>query len=361
VAKVVAALLLLALSVRAGDPEVAKFLFAKGQKEVRAKRYDAAEKLFARAIAEYSPYPEALFARGQVLERLDRPHDAATAYQACMDAVNGAEKPPSKWKSASSRAGRALTKLRRKFAALDSINRGYLKKFVAFGKKHYKSNPKWSRRAFEVVLAIDPTNASAKAYLAKLPADGDAAPTGKNGSGKGKGKRWGKALIEPGSLENWDPGATDTWSIRDDVITGDGVTRDGHINWLESVSLPGKFSLQVKIRIVRDGADRRTVGLFFGDGKDAWWALMIEHDDYMSLIRHERGTNTAVSSRELPKIKWSSWHTLRIEVDKENAEFFFDDKRIIEIEVPRRQRFGGMFGFFVQRVKAQFKELELRK
>lgn len=359
-AKVCVALLLIGLPVWAGDPEVAEFLLGKGQKEARAKNYEEAEKFLRRSIAEHTPNPEASFAHGEVLEKLDRGSEAAVAYQACIDAVAGADSPSSKWKGVSRRAARALAKLKKQFAALHSLNKKHLPKFLAFGKRHYKKNPRWSRRAFEIVLSIDPTNASAKAYLAKLPAEDEAANGDK--PAPAKGKAWGEPQIRPDSLKNWEPGATDTWSIDRGVITGDGAGRDGHINWLDDLALHGKYALQTKFRLVRGGGNRRTIGFFIGNGKTSWWALMLDWNDEMVLLRHERGTNTAVSSRSLKDVNLSEWHTLRFEVDnKKNVEIFVDGKSMIELEVPRQQAFAGQFAFFVQAAKVQFKELEHRK
>ncbi|MHC4954399.1 MAG: tetratricopeptide repeat protein [Planctomycetota bacterium] len=352
-------LLLLALPAWTGDQEVAKFLFDKGKKEFRAKRYDKAEEFFRRALAEHTPYPEASYEHGQALEKLGRSQEAADAYQTCIAAVNGAEKPSAKWKGASRRAGRALTKLRKEFAALDGVNRKFVKKFSDLGKRLYKTNPKWARRAFETVLAIDPTHASAKAYMADLEKKGVTGTSTKTGAKKGK--TWGKQLIRSDSLKGWDPGATDHWSIDGDVITGDAEGRSGQINWLERAPLSGQYSLRCRLRLLQDRGSRRTVGLFIGDGKDGWWAIMLETNNTMTLYRSEGSTNTAVASRSIGKKDLSTWHSLRVEVSKDTAEIFFDDKQIIEAEVRRSQPWAGMMGFFVQDGKIEFKDLELKK
>jgi len=362
VGKVLVALLVLGIPVWAGDPEVAKFLLDKGKKEARAKNYEEAESLFRRSIAEFPPNPEACYEHGQVLAKLDRGQAAMAAYNACIEAVDKEESPSSKWKSVGRRAARALSKLKKQFAGLDKINRKYLPKFLAFGKLHYKSNPRWSRRAFEAVLAIDPTNASAKAYLAKLPSEEEIAKGG-GAPDTAEGKGWGKPLIDKGTLKNWEPGSDATWSISGSVITADAKGPTGFINWLDQPTFHGKFALQFKFRVVRDGADRRTVGFFLGNGKDAWWALMIERDNTVVLLRYEGGRNTAVASRTLDAgIKMSSWHSLRFDIDNdEDVQISVDGKVLIEMAVPRRQKFEGQMGFFVQSAKAQFKDLELRK
>ena len=359
-------LLLLALPAWSGDQEVARLLFEQGRKVFRAKKYKEAEKYLGRALAEHTPFPEASYWYGQALEKLGRAQEAAHAYRVCIAAVDGLDAPPPKWKSASSRAARALSKLRRQFAALDGVNRKYIKRFLDFGKRHRATNPQWARRAFETVLAIDPAHSAAKAYLAKLPA-GARGPVGKPGPGAGtgaatgKGKAWGTPLITPEDLGDWDPGESANWSIDGRVITGDAVGRSGKINWLDKVALKGKYALRVSFRVIRDGGSRRTIGLFIGDGGDAWWAIMLDEGDSLSLVRVAGASSNEVKSRSVGRTKWTTWHTLRVEVDGSDASIFLDDKKLIEITVPRRQAFAGGLGLFIQNARVEFKDLELRK
>jgi len=355
VTRVRALLILLTLPAWAGDAEVAEFLLEKGRKEFRAKHYEEAEKLFRRALAEQTPYPEAAFEHGQVLQKLGRSIEAAAAYQTCISAVDRADEPARKWKTVSGRAARALKKLRREFADLNSVNKTYVRKFMALGKAQMKSNPAWARRAFEAVLAIDPTHSPAKAYLAKLPRDGEAA------AGAKKGKPWGKAMIRPDRLTGWDPGPSENWSIRGGVVTGTAQGRHGQINWNENFSLQGEYALQVRLRLIGEAGARGAMGIFIGDGRDDWWAIMLETPDELTLVRYENKKNNTVSAKQLDVAKWSSWHVLRVVVTKADVQFFFDGKLITDLPHSRRQPFTGQCALFVQDVKVEFKDLELRK
>lgn len=345
---------MLTLSAWAGDQEVAKFLFAKGETALRSKQYANAEGYFRRALEEYTPYPEASYGHGVTLEKLDRSQEATAAYRACIAAVGAAEKPTPKWKTAGNRAARALKKLRREFAALDKLGKKHIKDLLAFARKNSKANPRWARRAYETVLAIDPANATAKVKLGKL------APVGSSGS-TGKKKAWGKPLIKPDDFGNWDPGRTTVWDIRRGVITGHSEGPEGQINWLKDTSLTGDYSLQIEFRLMADYGDRRTIGFFVGDAGDRWWSIMLEGEGTCTLMRYQDGRNTRAGAKTFGRIKWSKWHTLRIEVKKDNVKMFLDDQFALEIDVTRTQKFEGKFGLFIQAAKTEFKELELRK
>ena len=344
----------LTLSAWAGDQEVAKFLFAKGETALRAKQYADAEGYFRRALEEHTPFPEASYGHGVTLAKLNRTQEAIAAYRACISAVSAAKKPTPKWKTASNRAMRALKKLRKDFAALDKLGKKHIRDLLTFAQKHAKANPRWARRAYETVLTIDPGNATATAKLGKLPADDS--PTR-----NGKKKSWGKPLIKAGDLGNWDPGKTSVWHIRGSVITGASDDHEGYINWLEDTSIGGDYELRIKFRLIREHGGRRTIGFFVGDGRDTWWSIMLEGAGTMSLIRYQDGRNSSVGVKTLDAVKWTSWHTLKIEVKKEHAKLFLDDKLGLELDVERGQKFAGKFGLFIQAAKVEFKELELRK
>jgi len=137
--------------------------------------------------------------------------------------------------------------------------------------------------------------------------------------------------------------------------------RDGKINWLDNLEVKGKYEVRFRFRVRRDGGDRRTVGFFIGDGKDYWWALMLDDDDSLVLVRFSKGTNTPSKERALGDFDPARWHTIRIEVDRSEAKFLLDDNEMFEVIAPRRQAFEGKFAFFVQNAKVEFKDLELKQ
>lgn len=353
-------LLLLAPRALPEDADVARFLFGKAQKSYRAKNYEEAEKLYRRALDELPTFSEAAYGLGQALEKLGRAQEAIRAYRRCIDICSGCAEPTSRQRTVATKAGRAITRLRRRFAALDKLNRDFIRRCLAFGKKYAKSDPAWARKALEAVLALDPANDVAKSYLAGLPADGKAGPPRKPPEKK-PGKTWGEPLIMPDDLSAWSPGESDEWSVSGPIITGDVRGRDGKINWLDNLKVDGKYEVRFRFRVRRDGGARRTVGFFIGDGKDYWWALMLDDDDSLVLLRYANGTNTPSKERALGEFDAARWHTIRIEVDRCEAKFHLDDEKMFEVFAERRQAFEGKFAFFVQNAKVEFQDLELKR
>ena len=346
-------LLLLIAPVWSGDAEVARFLYQKAQRAYRAKKYDEAEKGFRRAVKEDSPFPEASYALGLALEKLARPVEAIAAYQQCLDAAAG-DDAPRKWRSIANRAGRAIGRLRRRFAALAKINSAFIKRCLAFGRKHSKTDPDWARKAFETVLKIDPGNQAARNHLAVPSGGKKTAPT------KPVGGAW-KPLIVADEFGAWSPGETNEWSILGPVITGDVVGRDGKINWLDNLEVDGKYSVRFRFRVVTDRRDRRTVGFFIGDAKDYWWSIMLDEDNELVLVRFSKGKSIPARERAVGEFDPSRWHTVLVEARGREARVFLDGKKVFEHIGERKQKFAGKFGFFVQNAKVEFKELELKR
>jgi tetratricopeptide (TPR) repeat protein len=259
-------LLLLGLGAsigRAGDPDVADFLLKKAQKALRAKDYAEAESSFRRAMEEMSPFPDAAYGLGETLEKLDRNLDAIAAYQRCHDEVAAQADSPASARSLQRKAAHAIARLQRRFADLAKIDKDFIDRCMAFGRKYGDTNPAQARLAYEAVLGIDPAHASAKAALERLPS----APKREQPAPPSPAapKPWGKSLIVSDDLEAWSPGLAKEWSCSAGVVTGDVPDRDGKLNWLDDREFEENYALRVRFRVVHvHDEDRRAFGVFFG-------------------------------------------------------------------------------------------------
>ncbi|MHC4473193.1 MAG: tetratricopeptide repeat protein, partial [Planctomycetota bacterium] len=147
---------LLALPVGAGDKDLAKLMFKKGEAAKKAKNYEEAADLYRRAIDEDPPFPEAALGLGQALEKLGKIPEAIEAYLECRDAVAGLDPPSRKLARLAKDADKAVARLGKDYAALQAIDAEYAKKFYALGRRHKKSSAGWAKRAFLVARHLAP-------------------------------------------------------------------------------------------------------------------------------------------------------------------------------------------------------------
>ena len=342
--------------VEAGDRDVALFLLKKAEKACRAKDYEEAAATFKRARAEFTPLPEAAYGLGRALEKLEREAEAIAAYRLCAEEVDAADKPSARWQGLARRANTAVTRLRRRFAKLDRLNRAFIADCLKFGIAHLKTDPRWARTAFETVLKLDPTHKDARRYLEK---------TGKvttPGGGKttGAGKTWGTPLIRGDDLEGWSPGIRPPWTCANCVVVAD-VGNPGHINWVNDVELTGRYEVRVRMRVLRSGGTRWTLGLLIGNGKDYWHNFFVKNDNGMVLDEFDAGNVRPVKDAILRDFDPHQWNTLRVAVDHGSLRVFMNKKKLFEYDADERDTFDGNVALFAQNGRVEFKELEVRR
>jgi len=349
-------LVLCAAPAHAGDRDVAQFLCDKAEKALRAKDYEAAVEDFRRARAEATPFPEAAYGLGAALEKLGREVEAIGAYRLCVAEVEADKDPSSKRRSIARRAAGAIKKLRRKFAELDKLTLECVDRCLAFARERRKSDPRWAEEAYRLVLKLDPMNAEAKLGLEILAKTAQVQPATSVKKAEPSKPR-GRALIRGRDLEGWDPGIRAPWSCADGIVTCDGTQRDGHLNWVDDVKLKGRFELRAKVRIAVHRGERRALGIFIGDGKNRWHAVIMEDTNDMVLVLREGDRNTDVANGIPRDFDPAKWHTWRLVVDDDDIDVYIDDQKIFSYR--DRQGITGSPALFVQSARVEFKEIEV--
>ena len=330
--------------VEAGDRDVALFLLKKAEKACRARKYEEAADTFKRAREEFTPLPEAAFGMGQAFEKLERNADAIAAYRLCAEEVGAAEKPSAKWKGLARRANAALKRIRKRFAQLDKLTRAFIDDCMRFGIAHVKTDPRWAQTAFETVLKLDPTHTRARRCLDKFK----------------KVEAWGTPLIRGDDLEGWSPGIRPPWTCAKGVVAAE-VGEEGRVNWVNDVQLSGRYELRVRMRVVRSGGARRTLGLMIGNGEDYWHNFFIEDDNDLVLVEFNQGNWRPCKDTILRDFDPQRWNTLRLAVDRGSVSVFLNDKKVLEYDADERDTFDGIVALFAQNGRIEFKEFEVRR
>ncbi len=350
----------LAAFSRAGDPDVADFLLKKAEKALRAKDYESAASDFRRARDEYTPLPLASYGLGVALEKLERESEAIAAYRQCVAEVDEASAPAAQ-RRAARRASSALRRLRRRYKDLDRATQAFLKELTKFVREHKKSDPKWARTACETILRIEPSHREARRVLDELVSS-KPKPQKKKDEDKPKTEKgWGSPLVEGDDLPGWSPGIRPPWTCRDRLITVDAERGSGDINWMDDVTMKGRFEFRAEARVVRDGGRKRTYGIFLGNGKDRWHGVLIQDDDAVVLVEFAPGGTSFLKDATPRGFKPAQWHKFRIVVDRGDLSVFLDGARVLQHAADDRNAFRGKLGLFAQKGRFEFRNLRWKK
>jgi len=338
-----------------GDADFARFLFVKAEKAFRARRYEAAEESYRKALAQLTPFPEAAYGLGRTLERLERPRDAMAAYRTCREQIETSDVHTPAWKSLAARAGRALERLRRRFSALEKLDRGFVRSCLTYARRYKETQPAWARTALESALAVDPGNKAATRLLLALPEPGKARQAPKPAAR-------GTPLVKSATMQEWDPGLSGEWSCEAGVVRGDVEGPQGKLNWLQDPKLAGDYTVTVRMRLLRKGGPKRTFGLFLGgNGRDSWWTLLVTSDDELILDRFEGGSPRPMRDFILRGFDPRKRHTLKATVKHGELTVHFDNRQAFEIMADDRTAFDGMLALFVQDAGVEFTELRAER
>jgi len=337
--------------VRAGDPEVAKLIYRKAEKEFRAKRYEQAAKLYRRVLAEHSPYPEAACGLGSALEKMGKGNAALQAYLQCRKQVRAIPKPSSRQKNCARRAEKAISRLGKAYSEVEKLEERFIKECLAYGGKHGKSSPGWSRRAYEAVLALDPQNAVAAEAVKEL------ANIQRLGQGFGRPE----LLVKKGSMSGWDCGQySSRWTCSGRVITGDRKS-PGIVCYRSGIYMRGTYRLTVTARVVERYGPDWYWGFKFGvntsEAKTYSFGYGYAHDVY--LIRA-----VGTDRRDLwdkPKTQWDpkEWHTLRVDVTPGKVTCFADGEEVFSHEAELDRDFEGTMGLNLRSARIEFKDVKV--
>jgi len=347
-------LILLALwigAAGAGDQDIAELLYAKGEKAFRKKAWEQAAGHYRRALDEHSPYPEAAHRLGMALEKLGSGKEALEAYLLAEKQFGELPSLTRKQKRTLASVKKLISKLGAGYAELNKLDDEFVKKCVGLGRRYFNSRPGWAKKACESALAIDPTNKLARGILEKLGSTASPASTGGLFT----------SLILDDRLAGWDPGVKAPWTCSGGVMTVTPTDKKGHPNFVKQ-RLEGAFEFRATFRPLTFDGKLRTFALLFGSKPDgSLWTLGIDWNNELVLVKWDSRGNTPLQMKILNEVKVNRWYRIGVKVEEGRLTALLDGKVAFHHDGGTKDAFDGAFGVISQEVKADVKDVEVRK
>ncbi len=336
----------------AGDRDVAELLYQKGLKASREKNFAEAESCFRRAIAEFSPYPDAVFAHGEALERLGRAAEACAAYRRCLDEIRASPPPASKWKPLLGKAEKAVARLDKATDDLTRLDREFIDACLALARSSRETSPQAARSACEAVLALEPGNIAAKGLIEGLAAS----------AGAGASEGGWIDLCGADGLSDWEPGESEEWSCEDGVITGVAEARLGQLNWRADHELEGRYTLTATFRIVQE-QQSALFGIFFGarDRMRTRMGFILTPRSVVDLSETIDEKTTLIRNHAPRNFDRKARHTMRVEVEPGRVRCLLDGVEVLSHVAKESSAFDGSPGIFVQGGRVEIRDVRLRR
>ena len=334
------------------DEDVAKLLFAKGEKSFRQKKYEDAEGNYRRALEELSPYPEAAYGLARSLEKLGRTQEALDAYLRCRDEIKDMESPSRSLRRIRGKADKAISKLGKDYAELADLDKAFAKKAFDFGRKYFNKSPAWSKKFFGLVLKVHPDHKLATSYLERL-GDVSAPATAIGGF-----EPW----LTDDAMKNWDPGAEAPFKCRGGILSATPPDGGGYSNFVKS-RCDGSYSYRAAFRVTGRIGPRRAHGLLFGMKKTGGgtWALLVDFSDSLTLSYLGSTGSKDVKDLILSGVDFEKWHVIEARVEPGRVGCFLDGKEIFTYSVESEDEFDGTPGLFVQDIHVEVKEVGVQR
>ncbi|MEW6027464.1 MAG: tetratricopeptide repeat protein [Planctomycetota bacterium] len=154
------------------DEDMALTYYQSGVALQKENKPNEAVEKFTKALTYKNDFPEALFRLGECYEKLQNIPSAIKNYRLCLRCLECKTSLNSDEKSISLSARKNLDKIDAKNAQVRNEKSKYIDKLAKVGgecaaKKYYN----FSRRIYNLILAVDPGNKAASDAIRKIPAD----------------------------------------------------------------------------------------------------------------------------------------------------------------------------------------------
>ncbi len=336
-------------SVRAGDPELAGFMYRKGKKASRSKNFEEAAGFYRKAMREHSPYPEACYGLGRALEKLGRTREAIRAYRRCCNEVGELDQPSSRQSRLLMTAKKAIGKLSEGYSRLAKLEAQFVKGCVAFGRKNFTTDPTWARKAFGSALILDPSHKTALAQIARLNPKAEVRKTTVTYATANRMSDW--QLAEHPSL----------WSCTRTAIRVDrpGTSVSG---WWK-LKLTGRYTVSATLQIEKVYADEWYVGVLFASHfyPMRLHAIVVMNPNDYQLTWRNVAIVKLVTNGQLFNWEKSKPLQVRIEVDHSKVRILLAGKEVDAREYDEEIRYQGMVGICVQQASLKVTDMKVER
>ncbi len=350
---ILSAVLLFSGPAPGGDADVAKLLFDKGEKAFRAENYEEALEHYRRALAESSPYPEAEYALGQTLEKLNRNEDAIAAYVRCIDEVRALPTPSRTQKRSAADAEKAIARIGPGYAQLAQMEEALFKQAMDLARQSMSVSPEWARRFLTVALKVKPDHPTALEQLKQLS----------ESPGRVEGTGEFEPQLNPEAMKGWYPGLKEPWILRDGILEVDA--RGGSHMIAQRDRKDGRYVARAAFRVLEDQGDTRTFGLLFGrkpaPAPHVHGLLLCRSGDLALTEMARSGGSRDLRSKIIPRFRWDEWHVLEIRVEGDRVRCLLDGQEQFTQNAEGAGDFEGNVGLFVQEAKVQIRDLGITR
>lgn len=368
-ATLLACLLVVAGSVAAGDPEMAKFLLKGAKTDIGKKQFEPAFTKLQRAELEDPSLLEAAYWTGFVLERRDDPKAAVAAYRRFLAGVAARAKAGSPYKEEGSLAKKAQERLDALAAGeveRRKLDDAFVDGLLAFARATLGKDPLTCAEAVKLALEVRPDHVEARKLLARLgatPPAASAVPPAPGAAGGGpkpappKGpdpgaapgdlrgvKSWKDLMVEPGYVLDvgWESLPNGTLKVEHHG----GMLRNPRV----SFDMPADYALEMECRVTQPFEDRHSLGFGFAFEKTdvrRFYVLFLVGDSVV-LAWADGEEAGDVFRAVVPPAGADGWHRIGVAVRGLRMEVFVDGKRIGEHQDSRRKSLVGEPTLFVQ-------------
>lgn len=332
---------------RAGETE-AKFYVEKAEKAQRKKQYEEAAGYWRQALDEWPANPEAAAGLAECMGELGRTRDALEAWVLVKRLLGAAEKPNAKDRRLLRQATRAIEKLGDGYAEVEKKEGELVDSLLAYAKAHRKDEPSWAKRAYQLVLEVDPSNETAKAELEKLADVKAPAMSGPT------------ALFAKG-LDEWDRGErAPLWSVKDGVVAAD-MTGVAVNMWWARERLEGTFRIRGQFRVVDDSSGDFMVGMLLTADFDPrkGHAMLLGTGGHVQITKIVGPQIDRIGLDRIPDFDPKAWHTYELSVSPGRLVARVDGEERISCETDGSVPTEGFVGLNVAYGKAEFRDFEV--
>lgn len=329
------------------DDDIAAVLLKKGDEALQKNDIAKAIEFYRKALKERPNFPDAYFKLGNAAAKAGDKRKARRHLEECLRLIKDNPKPPASLQTLAKDATARLNSLDKNKQEVTGLDKKYIEQLLALSKRTAKKDIPLTESILKTVLYIDRSNADAAKLMQELKQARVFEP-------------W-QELFNGQDIIDWQPQEAALWKVKDNILSCD--SRGALINHQTKVKLEKEYKLLLEFKADETYHELASVGVILGSKmKEGDLTALSVFKDAIKLISFQEGKGADLKEVQLPQdFKLTEWNTLMLDISYTNLKCYLNDKLVLEYRSEGADFFAGYTGIWLQRVKAQIRQMKYLK
>ena len=336
----------LPLVIWGGDDDIAAVLLKKGDEALQKNDVAKAIEFYRKALKEKPNFPEAYFKLGNAAAKAGDKRKARRHLEECLRLIKETRKPPASLQSLAKDASAKLNSLDKNKQEVTNLEKKYIEQLLTLSRRTAKKDIPLTESMLKTVFYLNRSNADAAKLMQELKQSRVFEP-------------W-QAMFNGENIIDWEPQEPALWRVENNILSCD--SEGALVNLRTKIKLEKEYKLLVEFKADKTYHELASVGVILGSKmKDGELTALSVFKDEVKIISFKGGKGADLKAVPLQNFNLSEWNTLMLDISYAGLKCYLNDKLVLEYRADGADFFAGYSGIWLQRLKAQIRQMKYMK